>query len=301
MARTGELPFARYYGSVDATPLWLMLLGETVAWTGDGHLVDRLWPAALRAVEWLRSAPRDADGFLVYRTRAAGGLRNQGWKDSADAIRDRQGRDPGAADRAGRGAGLRCRGTAPDRRPCPAREATTGSPPSSRQRRRTLAGSFDDRFWQADGERYAMAIAAGGQDRATRWPRTLGTASGPASSRRIGRRRSRAPWSRSAALLRVGRPHVRAPASPGSTRSATTPGPSGRTTARSPPRGSSATGSTRRPRRWPGPCSRRPGGRPGSGCPSCSVASIATPSGCRSSTRSRAHRRRGPRRRPCGS
>ncbi len=93
MAHTGELPFGRYYGSVDATPLWLILLGETFDWTGDLGLVDRLWPHALAALEWIdRFGDLDGDGFVEYQRRAARGLLNQGWKDSSDSVRDRRGR-----------------------------------------------------------------------------------------------------------------------------------------------------------------------------------------------------------------
>jgi glycogen debranching enzyme len=88
MSRTGELPFAPYYGSIDSTPLWLILLGETHDWTGDDGLVDRLWPNALAALEWIdRWGDRDGDGFVEYERRAETGLRNQGWKDSIDSIR----------------------------------------------------------------------------------------------------------------------------------------------------------------------------------------------------------------------
>jgi glycogen debranching enzyme len=88
MSRTGELPFAPYFGSIDATPLFLVLLGETHRWTGDDALVDRLWPNALAALEWIdRWGDRDGDGFVEYERRAESGLRNQGWKDSSDSIR----------------------------------------------------------------------------------------------------------------------------------------------------------------------------------------------------------------------
>jgi glycogen debranching enzyme len=88
MSRTGELPFAPYYGSVDSTPLWLILLGETHDWTGDDALVDRLWPNAMAALEWIdKWGDRDGDGFVEYERRAETGLRNQGWKDSHDSIR----------------------------------------------------------------------------------------------------------------------------------------------------------------------------------------------------------------------
>jgi glycogen debranching enzyme len=93
LARTGELPHRPYYGTVDATPLWLVLLGATWDWTGDRALIDRLWPNAMRALEWIdRWGDRDGDGFVEYERRTQGGLLNQGWKDSFDAIRDRHGR-----------------------------------------------------------------------------------------------------------------------------------------------------------------------------------------------------------------
>ncbi|MEJ7749382.1 MAG: amylo-alpha-1,6-glucosidase, partial [Candidatus Limnocylindrales bacterium] len=94
MAAAGELPHTPYYGSVDSTPLWLILLGATFDWTGDVALVDRLWPNALAALDWIdRYGDRDGDGFIEYQRRSAKGLVNQGWKDSSDAIRDRTGRE----------------------------------------------------------------------------------------------------------------------------------------------------------------------------------------------------------------
>ena len=92
MARAGETPHSPYYGSIDSTPLWLILLGETHAWTGDDGLVDRLWPHALAALAWIEtSGDLDGDGFLEYQRRSPLGLRNQGWKDSGDAIRHTDG------------------------------------------------------------------------------------------------------------------------------------------------------------------------------------------------------------------
>ena len=92
LARTGELPHRPYYGSIDATPLWLILLDETYRWTGDLDLVRDLWPNALAALEWIdRWGDRDGDGFVEYQRRTPAGLLNQGWKDSGDAIRHRDG------------------------------------------------------------------------------------------------------------------------------------------------------------------------------------------------------------------
>jgi glycogen debranching enzyme len=93
MARAGELPFTPYYGSIDSTPLWLVLLGATFDWTGDRALLDRFWPNAMAALEWIdRYGDRDGDLFVEYARRSERGLVNQGWKDSADAVRDRRGR-----------------------------------------------------------------------------------------------------------------------------------------------------------------------------------------------------------------
>ena len=94
MARSGELPHTPYYGSVDSTPLWLVLLGATFDWTGDRALVDRLWPNALAALAWIEQyGDKDGDGLIEYERRSERGLLNQGWKDSGDAIRDRTGRE----------------------------------------------------------------------------------------------------------------------------------------------------------------------------------------------------------------
>jgi glycogen debranching enzyme len=92
MAAAGELPHTPYYGSADATPLWLILLGTTFDWTGDRGLVDRLWPNVLAALDWIdHHGDRDGDGFVEYERRRPDGLINQGWKDSIDPIRDRDG------------------------------------------------------------------------------------------------------------------------------------------------------------------------------------------------------------------
>jgi glycogen debranching enzyme len=92
MARTRELPHRPYYGSVDATPLWLILLGATFDWTGSRALVDRFWPNALAALRWIDEYGTGPDGFVTYERRTPQGLVNQGWKDSSDSIRDREGR-----------------------------------------------------------------------------------------------------------------------------------------------------------------------------------------------------------------
>jgi glycogen debranching enzyme len=87
MARLGEVPFARYYGSVDATPLFVLLAGEYFKRTGDLETVRALWPHLLAALYWIDTyGDPDGDGFIEYHSKKPGGLVNQGWKDSHDAI-----------------------------------------------------------------------------------------------------------------------------------------------------------------------------------------------------------------------
>jgi glycogen debranching enzyme len=91
--RAAEYWFNRYYGSIDSTPLFLVLLGETFRWTDDTALVTRLKEPALRALEWIdRYGDRDGDGFLEYHRQTERGLANQSWKDSGDSQRFHDGR-----------------------------------------------------------------------------------------------------------------------------------------------------------------------------------------------------------------
>lgn len=86
-----------YYGTVDATPLFVMLAAEYLRWTGDTALVAELVPAIDRALGWIDThGDRDGDGFVEYRRATAAGLANQGWKDSWDGIRFGDGRVAGA-------------------------------------------------------------------------------------------------------------------------------------------------------------------------------------------------------------
>ncbi|MDX2214126.1 MAG: amylo-alpha-1,6-glucosidase [Oculatellaceae cyanobacterium bins.114] len=90
MARCQEVPHTPYYGTVDATPLWLMLYAEYYAWTYDRETLDRLWNHALAAMEWI-DRNCEGNGYLSYNRRSSRGLVNQGWKDSGDCIVDRNG------------------------------------------------------------------------------------------------------------------------------------------------------------------------------------------------------------------
>ena len=87
MAALREVPFAQYYGSVDATPLFVLLAGLYVGRTGDGATLAELWPAIEAGLQWIDGAgDPDRDGFVEYQRASEQGLANQGWKDSFDAI-----------------------------------------------------------------------------------------------------------------------------------------------------------------------------------------------------------------------
>jgi len=92
MAGTGEVPFARYYGSVDSTPLFVALAGAYFERTGDLALIREIWPQLERALGWIeRYGDADGDGFVEYARRSARGLVQQGWKDSQDSVFHRDG------------------------------------------------------------------------------------------------------------------------------------------------------------------------------------------------------------------
>jgi len=87
MANLGEIPFAHYYGSVDATPLFVMLAGEYYLRTGDLELIQHLWPNVQAALRWIDDyGDLDGDGFVEYAAHGNKGLVQQGWKDSNDSV-----------------------------------------------------------------------------------------------------------------------------------------------------------------------------------------------------------------------
>ena len=87
MPALGEVPFAKYYGSADSTPLFVMLADAYFARTADGELIDRVWPHVRAALDWMtRFGDADGDGFIEYARKGATGLLQQGWKDSNDSI-----------------------------------------------------------------------------------------------------------------------------------------------------------------------------------------------------------------------
>ena len=158
MAGAGELPHTPYYGSVDSTPLWLILFGATFDWTGDRALVDQLWPNALAALEWIdRYGDLTGDGFVQYQRRSERGLLNQGWKDSSDAIRDRAGRGPTMPV-----ALAEVQGYVFDAKRRMAGLATVRGDDELARRllaeAETLRGRFEEAFWVEDQRYYAIAV-----------------------------------------------------------------------------------------------------------------------------------------------
>jgi glycogen debranching enzyme len=93
MAALREVPFGLYYGSVDSTPLFVMLAALYAERTGDDATIVELWPAIEAALAWIDGpGDRDDDGFIEYHRATEQGLANQGWKDSFDAIFHADGR-----------------------------------------------------------------------------------------------------------------------------------------------------------------------------------------------------------------
>ena len=87
MARLGEVPFRHYYGSVDSTPLFVLLAGAYFERTGDIALIRSIWTNIEAALRWMETeGDRDGDGFVEYGRKTEEGLANQGWKDSHDSI-----------------------------------------------------------------------------------------------------------------------------------------------------------------------------------------------------------------------
>ena len=87
MANLKEVPFGHYYGTIDATPLFLVLAAAYYERTGDADFIQSIWPNLLAALDWIdRYGDRDGDGFVEYARRAETGLVQQGWKDSSDSV-----------------------------------------------------------------------------------------------------------------------------------------------------------------------------------------------------------------------
>lgn len=156
MARMREIPFTPYYGSVDATALFLIAAGEYWRWTADRALVEELMPALERAARWLDQAA-GPDGYIAYHRTEAGGLANQGWKDSGDAIVHKDGRlaEPpiALAEAQAYAYGARLHYAA-------LLEAMGEREAAADQRRKakSLKAAFNRDFWVEETQFYAMAL-----------------------------------------------------------------------------------------------------------------------------------------------
>jgi glycogen debranching enzyme len=163
MARAGVIPHEPYYGTVDATPLFLIVLGRYVDWTGDLTLFDELHDHVRRALEWIdRYGDGDGDGYIEYQSASEHGLINQGWKDSGDAIVDEQGRiatPPIALVEVQAYVYAAKRGVAELYR----RRNDQATAERLRSEAAELRTRFDDDFWVESLDCYAMALEANKQ------------------------------------------------------------------------------------------------------------------------------------------
>jgi glycogen debranching enzyme len=163
MAACREIPFIPYYGSVDASPLYLVLLGEYLRWTGDRALAREVWPAAERVLDWiLGAADAHRGGYLAYERRSPRGLVNQGWKDSHDAVMHASGHlaEPPIALVEVQGylyAALRAAADAAEAVGAGARA------PELRERAKRLRDRFEADFWLPDEAYYALALDGAGR------------------------------------------------------------------------------------------------------------------------------------------
>ena len=106
----GEVPFGRYYGTVDGTPLFVLLAAAYYERTADVEFLREIWPNILAALEWIDVyGDRDRDGFVEYARQNDNGLVQQGWKDSGDSVFYSDGRPGCRPYCAVRSAGLRIR------------------------------------------------------------------------------------------------------------------------------------------------------------------------------------------------
>jgi glycogen debranching enzyme len=158
LAALREIPFGCYYGSVDATPLFVILAGEYYERTADREFIAQLWPHVIRALEWIdRYGDRDHDGFVEYARYSERGLTHQGWKDSEDSVSHADGRLAKAPI-----AVCEVQGYAYQAKLCAARLAEVmgdaGRARALRERAASLKAKFAQAFWCEDIGAYALAL-----------------------------------------------------------------------------------------------------------------------------------------------
>jgi glycogen debranching enzyme len=158
MTATGEVAFGRSYGSVDSTPLFLVLAHEYFRWTADEALMRELKNAIEAATNWILDyADLDGDGLLEYKRRNPKGLFNQGWKDSGDAMRHSDGQiaQPPIALVEVQGYAVRAlHGASELLRLLGEKELANRAAERSEELRKLI----EERFWMEDRKYYAMAL-----------------------------------------------------------------------------------------------------------------------------------------------
>jgi glycogen debranching enzyme len=158
MAALGEVPFRLYYGSVDSTPLFVLLAGLYFERTNDEETLRELWPAIEAALSWIDShGDRDKDGFVEYFRQTEKGLANQGWKDSHDAIFHADGRMASGPIALAEVQGYVFAAKQLAAR-CAARLGHTGRAHQLEGQAERLAARFEDAFWCPQIETYALAL-----------------------------------------------------------------------------------------------------------------------------------------------
>jgi glycogen debranching enzyme len=158
MAALGEIPFGRYYGSADSTPLFVMLAHAYFERTGDHAFIDTLWPHILAALDWMdRFGDSDQDGFIEYSRRTESGLAQQGWKDSYDSVFHSDGTlaEPPIALCEVQGYAYAAWNGAARLAAARGAEATAGQ---WRARAERLRARFEEAFWCEDLRTYALAL-----------------------------------------------------------------------------------------------------------------------------------------------
>jgi glycogen debranching enzyme len=158
MAALREVPFAQYYGSVDATPLFVLLAGLYVERTGDDETLAELWPSIEAALRWIDGAgDPDRDGFVEYQRASEQGLANQGWKDSYDAIFHADGRLAEGYIALAEVQGYVFAGKRLAAR-CASRLGKNDKAQQLEAEAKLLAERFEDAFWCDDLGTYALAL-----------------------------------------------------------------------------------------------------------------------------------------------
>jgi glycogen debranching enzyme len=163
MAAMRELPFGRYYGGVDTTPLFVTLAGAYADRSGDLAFIERLWPALHAATAWIeRVCDANAAGFLDYARASSTGLANQGWKDSEDSVFHADGRFPpgpialvevqGYAFAAFRAMAVLAK-----------RRNDVDAAMHWQERSERIRAAVEERFWMSDAGYYGIAVDGDGE------------------------------------------------------------------------------------------------------------------------------------------